>query len=70
MYSIRHISATEMLAGGADLAAVAAQLGHRDLTTTGRYYAHALPQAQRAAAKALPDCTKFGAVGADAKKKA
>jgi len=63
-YAIRHISATEMLARGIDLAAVAAQLGHKDLTTTGRHYAHALPSAQKAAAKALPDCTTFGADGA------
>jgi len=68
-YALRHIAASQMLAGGADLAAVAAQLGHRDLTTTGRYYAHALPQAQRAAARALPDCTNFGADGAEIKKK-
>lgn len=57
LYAVRHIAASEMLAGGADLAAVAAQLGHRDLTTTGRYYAHALPQAQKVAAQALPSCT-------------
>ena len=63
-YAIRHIAASQMLAGGADLAAVAAQLGHRDLTTTGRYYAHALRTAQQAAARALPDCTTFGADGA------
>ena len=68
MYAIRHIAASEMLAGGADLAAVAAQLGHRDMTTTGHYYAHAMPAAQRAAAKALPDCTAFGADGADGAK--
>ncbi len=60
MYAIRHIAASEMLAAGADLAAVAAQLGHRDLTTTGHYYAHALPAAQRQAGEAL-DCTKLGA---------
>ena len=60
MYAIRHIAASQMLAAGADLAAVAAQLGHRDLTTTGRYYAHALPSAQRKAGEAL-GCTSFGA---------
>ena len=64
MYAIRHIAASMMLAGGADLAAVAAQLGHRNVATTGSFYAHALPRAQRAAAHALPDCTKFGADGA------
>ena len=53
MYALRHIAASQMLAAGADLAAVAAQLGHRDLTTTGKYYAHALPKAQMQAGKAL-----------------
>lgn len=63
MYAIRHIAASQMLAAGADLAAVAAQLGHRDLTTTGRYYAHALPSAQRKAGEALaaPSLVQFGA---------
>ena len=69
MYAIRHISATEMLANGVDLAAVAAQLGHRNLTTTGQYYAHALARAQREAAKALPSCTTFGADGAGSRRK-
>ena len=63
MYALRHIAASQMLAAGADLAAVAAQLGHRDLTTTGRYYAHALPSAQRKAGEALaaPSLVQFGA---------
>lgn len=34
-YDIRHIAATEMLARGADLAAVAAQLGHSSVAVTG-----------------------------------
>ena len=38
MYALRHIAASEMLARGADLAAVAAQLGHKNLTTTGAFY--------------------------------
>lgn len=53
MYALRHIAASRMLASGADLAAVAAQLGHKDLTTTGRFYAHALPAAQKAAGSTL-----------------
>ena len=68
-YAMRHIGATEMLARGIDLAAVAAQLGHRNLTTTGAFYSHALPSAQKAAAKALPDCTTLGADGAEAAEK-
>ena len=63
LYAVRHIAASQMLAGGADLAAVAAQLGHRDITTTGRYYLHALPEAQRRAGMALPcgDLVRHGA---------
>jgi len=61
MYAIRHIAASQMLAGGADLAAVAAQLGHRDITTTGRFYLHALPAAQKRAGMALPDLVRNGA---------
>ena len=64
MYAIRHIAASQMLAAGADLAAVAAQLGHRDLTTTGRYYAHALPSAQKAAGSTL-SLVHFGAADLD-----
>jgi integrase len=35
MYDIRHVSASEMLADGADLAAVSAQLEHSNPHTTG-----------------------------------
>lgn len=59
-YAVRHIAASEMLAAGADLAAVAAQLGHRDLTTTGQFYAHALTRSQAHATAVLPDITNFG----------
>lgn len=64
MYALRHIAASQMLAGGADLAAVAAQLGHKNITTTAEFYLHALPAAQRQAAAALPDCTKMVRNGA------
>lgn len=65
MYALRHIAASEMLAGGTDLAAVAAQLGHKNLTTTGAFYTHALASSQRRAAQALPDCTKMAQNGAE-----
>ena len=54
-YDIRHISATEMLANGADLAAVSAQLGHSNTHTTAMTYVHVLPEAQIRAATLLPD---------------
>lgn len=65
MYALRHIAASEMIAAGADLAAVAAQLGHKDLTTTGAFYTHALAGSQRKAALTLPDCTKLVQNGAE-----
>ena len=65
MYALRHIAASQMLAGGADLAAVAAQLGHKNITTTASFYLHALTSAQRRAAVALPDCTNLVRNGAD-----
>ena len=54
LYAIRHIAASEMLAGGADLAAVAAQLGHRSIQTTASVYTHAVAGAQQRAALSLP----------------
>lgn len=65
MYALRHIAASEMLAAGADLAAVAAQLGHKNLTTTGAFYTHALASSQRRAAMGLPSCTKLVRNGAE-----
>ena len=65
MYALRHIAASEMLANGADLAAVAAQLGHKDMTTTAAFYTHALASSQRRAALSLPDCTKMVQLGAE-----
>ena len=53
-YAVRHIAATTMLANGADLAAVAAQLGHANVATTGGTYAHVTPLGQAHAANALP----------------
>jgi len=53
-YDIRHIAATEMLARGADLAAVAAQLGHSNVATTGATYAHVTAGSQARAASLMP----------------
>lgn len=54
-YDIRHIAATEMLARGADLAAVAAQLGHASVAVTGSVYAHVTPGGQLHAAELMPE---------------
>ena len=54
-YDIRHLAASTMLAAGADLAAVSAQLGHQSIATTANIYAHVIGDAQKRAAKKLPD---------------
>ncbi len=54
-YAIRHIATSQMLAGGADLAAVSAQLGHKSLATTAGIYAHAVQGAQKKAASTLAE---------------
>lgn len=56
-YDIRHIAASEMLAQGADLAAVAAQLGHQSVATTGATYAHVTAGSQARAAQLMPGIT-------------
>ena len=53
-YDIRHIAASEMLARGADLSSVAAQLGHTSVSTTGSFYAHVAPGSQLHAAGLMP----------------
>ena len=54
-YDIRHLAATVMLGAGADLAAVAAQLGHASVATTGATYAHVTAGAQARAAALMPE---------------
>ena len=54
MYTVRHMAASLMLEAGADIAAVAAQLGHKNITTTGAFYTHAVAGAQERAAQDLP----------------
>ena len=54
-YDIRHLAATVMLGAGADLAAVAAQLGHTNVATTGATYAHVTAGAQERAAALMPE---------------
>lgn len=55
LYTVRHMAASLMLEAGADIAAVAAQLGHKDVTTTGAFYTHAVAGAQERAAQDLPE---------------
>lgn len=53
-FDTRHVAASEMLARGADLAAVSAQLGHTSVTTTGAFYAHVTEGSQARAAALMP----------------
>lgn len=53
-HKLRHSFATHLLAGGADLRAVQAMLGHADLGTTEIYTRVAQDQVRRAHAKAHP----------------
>jgi integrase len=52
-HGLRHTSATLLLAAGQPVHVVAARLGHSDVTTTLDTYAHALPDAQAAAADTM-----------------
>ena len=65
MYALRHIVAAEMLANGIDIAAIAAQLGHKNITTTGGFYTHALVSSQRRAAIAPVRLHQLGTNGAE-----
>jgi integrase len=52
-HDLRHLSATELIAGGMDVRTVAGRLGHADPTVTLRVYAHAAQERDRAAAELL-----------------
>ena len=47
LYDLRHTSATHLLADGAPITYVAAQLGHRKPTTTLAFYAHWIPRGDK-----------------------
>ena len=52
-HDLRHIAASLALASGVSIPAVSEMLGHTDPSTTLRVYPHAIPGAQREAARAL-----------------
>lgn len=52
-HDLRHFHATAMIQAGVPLPSVSARLGHRDTTTTVNLYAHAVEEADRAAADAI-----------------
>lgn len=64
MYDIRHLFASTMLAGGADLAAVSRLLGHKSISTTQKHYYHLLAGEMGRAIRTRPG---LGVVPANAK---
>lgn len=55
LYDIRHLFASTMLAGGADLAAVSKLLGHASIATTQKHYYHLLAGEMARAIASKPD---------------
>ena len=53
LHSLRHYSATQLVAGGHDIRTVAGRLGHADASVTLRVYSHVLPERDRDAAATL-----------------
>jgi integrase len=54
-YDLRHTSATLLLASGQSVKAVSRRLGHDDIETTLRHYAHVLPNDYERVAAAVDD---------------
>ena len=52
-HALRHVAATLLMASGVPIKAISEMLGHRDVTTTMRIYAHVLPTTQDTAAQAI-----------------
>lgn len=57
-HSLRHFSATQLIAAGVDIRTVATRLGHADPSITLRVYAHALEQKDKEAAGILGGLVK------------
>ncbi len=53
IHTLRHVSATLLIAGGADVATVSNRLGHSSKSTTLNIYTHAIKSADAAAAEKL-----------------
>lgn len=53
IHTLRHVSATLLIAGGVDIATVSSRLGHANKSTTLNIYTHAIKSADAAAAEKL-----------------
>ena len=53
IHTLRHVSATLLIAGGVDIATVSKRLGHASKSTTLNIYTHAIKSADEAAAETL-----------------
>ena len=53
IHDLRHTNATYQLAAGVDIATVSEMLGHADITTTKKIYAHVIEDRKRAAAETV-----------------
>ena len=53
IHTLRHVSATLLIAGGVDIATVSKRLGHASKSTTLNLYTHAIKSADEAAAETL-----------------
>lgn len=53
LHDLRHWNASQLLGAGESAAVVVARLGHRDPSTTHRWYANAMPRADARAAELL-----------------
>ncbi len=58
LHTLRHVSATLLIAGGADIATVSKRLGHSNKSTTLNIYTHAIQSADAAAAEMLENMLK------------
>lgn len=54
-HSLRHTNATLLIAGGVNIKTVSAHMGHSVTSTTGNIYAHAIKEAEAAAAEIIPN---------------
>lgn len=54
-HELRHTQATQLLANGVDVKTVQARLGHSDPSITLKWYAHAMPENDQAAAALIGD---------------